>query len=85
MDEHKKDPSKKSYVDDLKETFQGIFILLVLALIVWVVTELFFEDEHTSSYRKMPTQEDYRRWEKEFNEFGNNDPNIDISVQYGGR
>lgn len=84
-EDEKKDPFKKTYAEDLKETFQGLFIFIAIGLLVWGILELFDNGAPKNNYRTGPTKEDYKRWEKEYREYGGKDPNVDVSVQYGGR
>lgn len=77
---------KNSYAEDMKGTFQGIAILLILGLIIWAFTSLtgIGNSEDTYTPPRQPTAEQEKQWTKEYNEYGNNDPDIDVSQQYGG-
>lgn len=81
---------KKPYVEDLKDTFQGIFILLIIGIAVLFISSLLSfgkEDDEYNYYEppSEPTSEDYKRWNEEYERYGNRDPDIDVNQQYGGR
>lgn len=78
------DPTKKTYAEEMKELFQTLLILVVIGLVGWGVSSLFVSND-TSNVPDKPTEADYKKWYNEYQEYGNQAPDIEINQQYGGR
>lgn len=80
---------EKSYGEDLKETFQGLFFLVIIGLVVLFISGIvgIIKDDSPAQYNpsRVPTTEDYKRWDAEYEKYGDQDPNIDVIQQFGGR
>lgn len=81
------DPLKKSYAEEMKEHFNGVVILIIIGLLMWIVTALFDIGSNDTGHqvKRVPTRAEIDQWDKEYEQNGNVDPDIDVSVQYGGK
>ena len=63
----------------------GTLLGVLLVLVVLVLVKSNVSVVNKPIVKKTPTKEDIKRWERQYEEYGDSDPDIDISVQYGGR
>lgn len=76
----------KEWIYDMKNSVRSILFVLVIVLIVWAVTELFgIGTNDPNAPVHQPTAEDYKRWQQDYEQYGEIGHDVDLSIQYGGR
>ncbi len=79
---------KKEYgeEDTLKSNKYGVLIFLFIFFLVWFLISKKSNNEPTTYVPKSnPSKAQVEKWNKEYYENGDADPDADISQQYGGR
>ena len=81
---------EKSNAENVRDTIHGVFIFLVIGVATIIIFNMlsFGDKDDENTYYKpsyKPTTVDYKQWNEEYERYGDQDPHIDVSQQYGGR